>query len=99
MSADGDVFRVRLDDPGARDEGGFGFSANGARSLQNNFLLDGVDNNSNLPDLLNETNYVIQPSVEAIEEFKAARAFLDTLPGPQIVVPGMMPMVFSVGAM
>ena len=57
-------------EPGARDEGGFGFSANGARSLQNNFLLDGVDNNSNLPDLLNETNYVIQPSVEAIEEFK-----------------------------
>src|SRR5438270_2949265 len=57
-------------EPGARDEGGFGFSAGGARSLQNNFLLDGVDNNSNLPDLLNETNYVIQPSVEALEEFK-----------------------------
>ena len=57
-------------EPGARDEGGFGFSANGARSLQHNFLLDGVDNNSNLPDLLNETNYVIQPSVEALEEFK-----------------------------
>jgi len=57
-------------EPGARDEGGFGFSANRARSLQNNFLLDGVDNNSNLPDLLNETNYVIQPSVEALEEFK-----------------------------
>jgi len=57
-------------EPGARDEGGYGFSANGARSLQNNFLLDGVDNNSNLPDLLNETNYVIQPSVEALEEFK-----------------------------
>src|SRR3984893_15993543 len=57
-------------EPGARDESGFGFSANGARSLQNNFLLDGVDNNSNLPDLLNETNYVIQPSVEALEEFK-----------------------------
>ena len=57
-------------EPGARDEGGYGFSASGARSLQNNFLLDGVDNNSNLPDLLNETNYVIQPSVEALEEFK-----------------------------
>jgi hypothetical protein len=57
-------------EPGSRDEGGFGFSASGARSLQNNFLLDGVDNNSNLPDLLNETNYVIQPSVEALQEFK-----------------------------
>jgi len=57
-------------EPGSRDEGGYGFSANGARSLQNNFLLDGVDNNSNLPDLLNETNFVIQPSVEALQEFK-----------------------------
>ena len=57
-------------EPGARDEGGYGFSANGARSLQNNFLLDGIDNNSNLPDLLNEANYVIQPPVEALQEFK-----------------------------
>ena len=57
-------------EPGARDEKAYGFSANGARSLQNNFLLDGVDNNSNLPDLLNETNFVIQPPVEALEEFK-----------------------------
>ncbi len=57
-------------EPGARDEGGFGFSANGARSLQNNFLLDGIDNNSNLPDLLNETNFVIQPPVDALQEFK-----------------------------
>jgi outer membrane receptor protein involved in Fe transport len=57
-------------EPGARDEKSFGFSANGARSLQNNFLLDGVDNNSNLPDLLNETNFVIQPPVEALQEFK-----------------------------
>jgi len=57
-------------EPGARDENSFGFSSNGARSLQNNFLLDGVDNNSNLPDLLNETNYVIQPPIEALQEFK-----------------------------
>ena len=57
-------------EPGSRDETGYGFSAGGARSLQNNFLLDGVDNNSNLPDLLNETNFVIQPPVEALQEFK-----------------------------
>src|SRR5438552_3190274 len=57
-------------EPGARDEQNFGFSAGGARSLQNNFLLDGVDNNSHLPDLLNETNYVIQPPVDALQEFK-----------------------------
>ena len=57
-------------EPGARDEQSYGFSAGGARSLQNNFLLDGIDNNSNLTDLLNETNYVIQPPVEALAEFK-----------------------------
>lgn len=61
---------VTFSEPGARDESGYGFSANGARSLQNNFLLDGIDNNSNLPDLLNETNYVIMPSVDALSEFK-----------------------------
>ena len=38
-------------EPGARDEQSYGFSAGGARSLQNNFLLDGIDNNSNLTDL------------------------------------------------
>ena len=57
-------------EPGARDEQNFGFSSGGARSLQNNFLLDGIDNNSNLTDLLNETNYVIQPPVDALAEFK-----------------------------
>jgi hypothetical protein len=37
----------------------FGFSAGGARSLQNNFLLDGVDNNANLGDVLNGAAYVV----------------------------------------
>src|SRR5579864_7564368 len=57
-------------EPGSRVSASFGFSANGARSLQNNFLLDGVDNNSNLGDVLNEQAFVIQPSVDAIDEFK-----------------------------
>lgn len=61
---------VVFSEPGARDEQGYGFSANGARSLQNNFLLDGIDDNSNLPDLLNEANYVVMPSVDALQEFK-----------------------------
>ena len=52
---------VTVSEPGARDAGGFGFSASGSRSLDNNFLLDGIDNNSNLPDLLNEANYVVMP--------------------------------------
>src|SRR5580692_6741429 len=57
-------------EPGSRINASYGFSAGGARSTQNNFLLDGVDNNSNLADLLNETAFVIQPSVDAIAEFK-----------------------------
>lgn len=61
---------VTASEPGARDSGGFGFSASGARSLDNNFLLDGVDNNSNLPDLLNEANYVTMPPPDALQEFK-----------------------------
>ncbi len=61
---------VTVSEPGARDATGFGFSASGARSLDNNFLLDGVDNNSNLPDLLNEANYVVMPPPDALQEFK-----------------------------
>src|SRR5437588_584608 len=57
-------------EPGSRVSASYGFSANGARALQNNFLLDGVDNNANLGDVLNESTYVIQPSVDAIGEFK-----------------------------
>jgi hypothetical protein len=54
---------------GARDEAGGGFSANGVRSNgQNNFLLNGVDNNVNVIDFLNQTSYVVGPSVEAIGE-------------------------------
>src|SRR6266849_5271886 len=57
-------------EPGSRLETTFGFSANGARALQNNFLLDGIDNNANLGDVLNGAAYVVQPSVDAIAEFK-----------------------------
>ncbi len=61
---------VAPNEPGARTETTFGFSSNGARALQNNFLLDGVDNNAYLGDVLNFSAYVIQPSVDAIGEFK-----------------------------
>jgi hypothetical protein len=57
-------------EPGSRVSGSFGFSVDGARTFQNNFLLDGIDNNSNLGDVLNESSYVIQPPIDAIEEFK-----------------------------
>ncbi|MGH9631189.1 MAG: carboxypeptidase regulatory-like domain-containing protein, partial [Bryobacteraceae bacterium] len=55
----------------ARDAAGGGFSANGVRSNgQNNFLLNGVDNNVNVIDFINQTSYVIGPSVEAISEMR-----------------------------
>jgi hypothetical protein len=46
------------------------FSANGLRPAQNNYLLDGIDNNSDTVDFLNGTNFVILPPVDAIQEFK-----------------------------
>lgn len=50
------------------------FSANGLRPAQNNYLLDGIDNNSDNVDFLNGTNYVILPPVDAIQEFKVQTA-------------------------
>lgn len=58
-------------EPGARDAVGGGFSANGVRANgQNNFLLNGVDNNVNVIDFLNQTSFVVGPSVEAIGEMR-----------------------------
>ena len=42
----------------------------GSRSLQNNFLLDGVDNNSISTNVQELTTQVSRPSIDAIEEFK-----------------------------
>lgn len=54
-----------------RDMGGNGsFSANGQNSFANNYLLDGVDNNSNLVDFVNGAGYVYRPSVDALQEFR-----------------------------
>jgi hypothetical protein len=46
------------------------FSANGLRPSQNNYLLDGIDNNSDTVDFLNGTNFVVLPPVDAVQEFK-----------------------------
>lgn len=46
------------------------FVANGTRAAQNNFLLDGIDNNSNNVDFLSGAAYVVKPPVDAIGEFK-----------------------------
>src|SRR6202161_2066957 len=50
------------------------FSANGLRPAQNNYLLDGIDNNSNNVDFLNGTNFIVLPPVDAISEFKVQTA-------------------------
>ena len=46
------------------------FSANGLRPAQNNYMLDGIDNNSDTVDFLNGTNFVVLPPVDAVQEFK-----------------------------
>ncbi|MDE3178842.1 MAG: carboxypeptidase regulatory-like domain-containing protein, partial [Acidobacteriota bacterium] len=46
------------------------FSANGVRPAQNNYLLDGMDDNADLVDFLNSTSYVMKPPVDSIQEFK-----------------------------
>ena len=58
-------------EPGARDSLGGGFSANGVRSTgENNFLINGVDNNVNVIDFINQTSFIIGPSVEAIGDMQ-----------------------------
>jgi len=47
--------------------GSFAMHANGGREEANNFLLDGVDNNDT-----DTRGYVLEPSVDAIQEFKVA---------------------------
>src|SRR5215469_4160544 len=46
------------------------FAANGNRPAQNNYMLDGIDNNSDTVDFLNGTNFVVLPPVDAVQEFK-----------------------------
>ncbi len=47
-----------------------GISVHGNRSLQNNFLLDGVANNSFSTNVQELTTQISRPSVDAIDEFK-----------------------------
>ena len=51
--------------------GGTGdFFANGQRATQNNFILDGVDNNVNVDDFMNGASYNVRPPPDALAEFK-----------------------------
>ena len=46
------------------------FTANGTRPAQNNYMLDGIDNNTNNVDFLSGAAYVLKPPIDAIGEFK-----------------------------
>ena len=55
--------------------GGTGdFSANGASQTQNNFMLNGVDNNVSVVDYLNQASYTVRPPPDALSEFKVSTA-------------------------
>ena len=55
---------------GSRGTGKGDFNANGQRAEQNNFILDGVDNNVNVVDYYNGASFVAQPPPDGLAEFK-----------------------------
>jgi hypothetical protein len=56
---------------GATNAGrGGNFNVHGLRSLHNNFILDGIDNNSISTNVQELTTQVVRPSVDSIEEFR-----------------------------
>jgi hypothetical protein len=57
---------------GSRARGNGDFDANGMRAEQNNFVLDGVDNNAVTVDYLGGTSYLINPPPDALAEFKVS---------------------------
>jgi Carboxypeptidase regulatory-like domain/TonB-dependent Receptor Plug Domain len=57
---------------GSRGNGNGDFDANGMRAEQNNFVLDGVDNNAVTADYLGGTSYLINPPPDALAEFKVS---------------------------
>lgn len=55
---------------GSRGAGTGDFVANGQRAAQNNFILDGVDNNVNVVDFMAGLSYTVRPPPDALAEFK-----------------------------
>jgi hypothetical protein len=50
------------------------FVANGQRAEQNDFILDGVDNNSESPNFENQASWAVLPPPDALAEFKIQTA-------------------------
>jgi hypothetical protein len=55
---------------GTRGGGHGDYSANGQRAEQNDYLLDGVDNNVDIVDYMNGSMYAVSPPPDALSEFK-----------------------------
>lgn len=55
---------------GSRGQKAGDFNANGQRAEQNNYIMDGVDNNVNVVDFFNGASYVVRPPPDALAEFK-----------------------------
>jgi hypothetical protein len=51
-----------------------GFSLNGARTLQTNYRVDGIDNNNYLLGLDTGSSQALRPSVDSIQEFRVESA-------------------------
>ena len=47
------------------------FTANGSRRTQNDYLLDGMDDNVAIADLVNQAQFVVLPPPDALREFTA----------------------------
>jgi hypothetical protein len=55
---------------GSRAGGKGDFEANGQRAEQNNYVLDGVDNNVNVIDFLGGSSLAVRPPPDALAEFQ-----------------------------
>jgi hypothetical protein len=51
-----------------------GFNSHGQWARQNNFILDGVDNNSHILGLQDRKAQVLVPNIDAVQEFQFTRA-------------------------
>ena len=47
-----------------------GFNSHGQQTTQNNFIIDGVDNNNNIMGMQDRKAQVVIPSLDAVSEFK-----------------------------
>ena len=54
----------------SRGSGTGDFIVNGQRPTQNDFVLDGIDNNVNVDDFVNGASFAVRPPPDALAEFK-----------------------------